>query len=1017
MNSSNPNFTDLKKDFSSKDIFEPLDEKANLNSTIKSNLKFNSELLNKPFGNLKLSNEEKKFNNFDNLNNFNESSASGFFRNENHENNISKISFSGSINFNKSNEFNSSILDSKSKRKPFDKLTFNISGNDQNNIFENFQGFNLTSNTNILTNNLNYKTNCKNDMNKLDKNNKLINNADSDLKNRIKNFENNKKINKKDNLKVENVNKIQNRIKDNLNAKKKDNSTLGYIETEGNINSISNISKKNVITKNVNDYKNNNNLINVDPIIKNQVDNNLTRLNTANNIINDAFKNKGNLDNSRNFKNIRENINQKENSKNSSSNKNRLNLMNNLNGEILNINRNNINNNSDNLNLNNNSSLNNSKFESGSKNLKEKSNLLESLSSVKCMEETHLTELENPTRKNNNLNNQSKIVKNINDSYNNINSISHSKINKCKNKSNNQIFEINESNLNNISEINRTNLSKQEQSLLKSQSKFLNKETLEKAKLFNSQFDNQIPFWIKFFIDIENNPETIQSNSSYFKADDKKKYIKDLIEMVKKDAELFDASQKHQKVKFDGKTKLKSLLLTEVKLTKNNEKSLLNNSMSNLDITGQNNNTILSQIKSNNESKLSNSKSLINQIQEESKCFEALEKSVADADLTQDDIDKLIKDDPINEKLAGVLNQYEKIEKNEAKKKVEKFSDFKKRLSKKDAITDKYGLRSTDSNKFNSVVQSAMNRFGYPNLDNIKENINDDERIFKTIDNMKFPEFFDPFMDLDYSKIQLGYLDQTDLKRLFEIDKKLNMLNPQMYSESINTDLYLMQREFNEGKEKRLKEIEQDYKEKIARIKNKEIKKPSVFDVKEENNQKPIYKDYLQEMKAKKDLKNDLFEIDNKICIIKNQEISEERKNEIYEELNLFYAKNPEYFEREMAKKIPEDFNHDLAQNSMKELNEGLEALKRDLEEFEKRNLGDKIDPNNTYEKFEIKKKEEIKQEMLKNYEKAIDMLDEMHLENQGKLILVEELEGKILEDEKKQLILGMKIFNFFQYK
>lgn len=985
---------------------ETNEEKLYLNSTLKSNLKFNSELLNKPFGTLKLNENENKFSNFDNVNNFNESSASGFFRSDNYENNISKISFSGSMNFNKSNDFNSSLLDSKGKRKPFEKLTFNVSASEQNNFFDKSNGFGLNTNYRDAKNKFDYILKKDSKLNIINKNENNLHNLTNLIQNK----------NKKEILKVENFGKIQNRIKDTINANKKQNA-VDYLGTEVNNNSTTLKNKANYSSlKNDLDFNNNSNLINIDSIINNNDKNlNPQRMNTARSLIQDLNNtnnnnSKINLDSSTQNKNLGDKSNLKENSKNYSAYKNKypINELSNLKSKEGLIKNNNINSSR---------GENSIKYEKFSKGKKETSNLLESQSEVKCMEETRLTEIDNLLIKNNNHNDnfdQTNLFdinvtnshikfqnESLSNKYNNKTNLSNNKnnqnqlINSLSNTKNNinEITEMNESNVNNVSNLNKTAIPKKELSIiLKSKTKQkLTKEELEKAKLFNYQFDSKVPFWVKFFLDLEEDPDSIQSNSSYFKVDNKIQYVDDLIQMVKKDAELYEKTQKDKEKKQEGKQIIKSLLLTEVKLTNTNPFST---DKSELSSTGR------------------SMRDASNTIQEESKyASESIEKSVAEADLSLEEreaIDKI--NDPVNKLLEGVLNKYEKTEKNEARKRVENFSEFKTRLIKRESVKEKYGLKSID--RFNSVVQSAMNRFSYPNLNNIKENLNDDERIFKTIDKLKFPEIFDPFMELDYSQFELGYLDKEDLQRLFEIDKKLHALDQEKYSESINTDLYLMQMEFNEGKHERLKEIEKEYKEKMARIKNKEIKKPSVFDIKQEDNTKPKYKDYLHEMKTKKDLKNDLFEIDNKIRITRNQEISEERKNEIFEDLSLYYAKNPEYYEREMTRKIPEDFNFDLSESSMKEINSDLAKIKADLEEFDKR-VSDK-DPNKTFEKFEIEKKNEIKQEMLKNYEKAISMLENIHLENQEKMMKVEELEKKIMEDELGQKALGIFLISIF---
>jgi hypothetical protein len=111
-----------------------------------------------------------------------------------------------------------------------------------------------------------------------------------------------------------------------------------------------------------------------------------------------------------------------------------------------------------------------------------------------------------------------------------------------------------------------TVLTNQEKSTIKDLSKQLSSEVLNKAKLCNSQFDNgEVPYWIKLFSDIQsNNDIVIPSHSSYYKATDRNKYIENLIEMCKRDAELYDAGVKHTKLRNENRNNIKSLLITGV---------------------------------------------------------------------------------------------------------------------------------------------------------------------------------------------------------------------------------------------------------------------------------------------------------------------------------------------------------------------------------------------------------------------------------------------------------------------
>ena len=110
----------------------------------------------------------------------------------------------------------------------------------------------------------------------------------------------------------------------------------------------------------------------------------------------------------------------------------------------------------------------------------------------------------------------------------------------------------------NIIQLNKSNITNDEKLMILSSYKMLSKETLEKAKLFNSQYKNSTPFWIKFFEEIES--DTLKSNSSYYKVNNKSEYVKNLIEMVQRDAAIYDSMNKSNVTKKATENSIKQLL-------------------------------------------------------------------------------------------------------------------------------------------------------------------------------------------------------------------------------------------------------------------------------------------------------------------------------------------------------------------------------------------------------------------------------------------------------------------------
>ncbi len=394
-------------------------------------------------------------------------------------------------------------------------------------------------------------------------------------------------------------------------------------------------------------------------------------------------------------------------------------------------------------------------------------------------------------------------------------------------KPTNNITESINNNETNIANMSITNsnlsfLSEDQKSFIKSQQyKSLSKETLEKAIKYNSQFNSTLPFWIKFFLETED----LKSNSSYFKVDDKDKYINNLIQMVKRDAELYDKNLHYQNVKEEAKNNIKSLLITEIDVKEQTDK------------------------------------------------------------------------DKIDEKIAEILLRYNKIDKKENN--LENYEQFKNKV----ANNNYFNKNKTDKkiNKIEENINKIENSIDKINKENTQPN---DFNELKLIGSLNFDPL-DDFKELDYSSVELGVLKPKSLNRLLEIDRQLNQLNKDLYNQSINTTLKNIQKNFNDKKEIRANKIQEKYKESIKYKPTDKNKKTSVFDIKQDDNEKIIYKDYLKEIKEKKEKNSLLNTIDDKISIVKSKPIDEEKRKKIYEKLDQYHLDNQ--FNEEYQKKINEE--------------------------------------------------------------------------------------------------------------
>ena len=533
----------------------------------------------------------------------------------------------------------------------------------------------------------------------------------------------------------------------------------------------------------------------------------------------------------------------------------------------------------------------------------------------------------------------------------------------------------------NIIQVNKSNITNDEKSMILSSYKLLSKNTLEKAKLFNSQYKNSTPFWIKFFEEIES--DTLKSNSSYYKVNNKSEYVKNLIEMVQRDADIYDSMNKSNVTKKATENSIKQIL-NEAKRdnTMNcNANSILEPSPSTTSITS-------------NNSKISY-KSKQSQHKQETQPNNHEENNTN----TQVEIEN---------KLENILKVYNKIDEKNKKfySNENNYEQFKFNL-----LT---GGKFNNDNKINkepdntSVNDNIINKVDKQEEEKQKQlNQNQKKQFeikeFKTIDSLYFGENY-TFEELNYDKIDFTAFEPSSIKKLLALDRRLHELDPERYTTSINTELKQIQDKFNKGKKERYDNIEKETREKITKFLNenylKQTKK-SIFDVQPKDEKKIKYKDYLSELKEEKKQKKLL---DTKFTMLDQQlkqccegEISQDKKDKLNKELEDFHSteefKNK--FEnmcipgKSQLNKINEDLK--VFENKNKELMEDIENLK----------ILVKIEEDK--QKKRTKEEEErYHNEVIipfRNFQQHVNGVDKQNKELFGKL---EKLEEKQKEEENK---------------
>ena len=536
-------------------------------------------------------------------------------------------------------------------------------------------------------------------------------------------------------------------------------------------------------------------------------------------------------------------------------------------------------------------------------------------------------------------------------------------------------------------EFNTSQITQDEKSMIISSYKLISKETIEKAKKLNKQY-KETPFWIKFFEEIEN--DSLKNNSSYFKINNKNEYIKNLVTMIQRDADLYDKLQKSKEIKQETENELKKLI--EENQNNINEENIIN--------INNTENTKISNNINNNSSKLKrHNSSNISKIKNNTDNNNIINNNINQTEKKNDKND-------INEKFLKILESYNKQDEKERKLyfNEDDYESFKFKL-----ITG--GKFNSDKDKEIEKIPEKIKKL--ENLEDIdekpmteKEKKKDEilkmkgVKEFMTIDNLYFGENY-TYEELNYKKIDFQIYNKESLPKILALDRRLHEIDPERYNTSINTELKKLQDEFNEGKEERLKKLEKENRERFNKYleDSKETKK-TIFDIKPKDETKIKYIDYLHYnddiKKERKELKAKLNKLDDKIKLIhsnSNKELSEEQLARMSQELKQ-YHESEEFKQKYDSINVPglsliNRVQKDLKkfEENNKELEQGLIESKKLLEEQEKKSSKEEK------EKY-IK---EIVEPFLE-HEKEVDKLEEENKNNTDK---VKQLEEEMRKEEE----------------
>ena len=581
---------------------------------------------------------------------------------------------------------------------------------------------------------------------------------------------------------------------------------------------------------------------------------------------------------------------------------------------------------------------------------------------------------------------------NINDINSNTNI---SNINKEKDDNQSEMSDIQFRNIDPLREsqtdYNISEITEDEKSMIMSSYKLISRDTIEKAKKFNKQYKTT-PFWIKFFEEIENN--SLKNNSSYFKINNKDEYIKNLVDMIQRDADLYEKSQKSKEVKQETENEIKKFI----------EENNNNNANTNENNSKNNSSTISTE--TGKKSNISSSNNIKNNSRVATSKRNDLEKNkVTDKNNNNNNsnTNEAEKKNDISNKFNQILETYNK------------FDEKEKRIYLNEDDYETFKFKLITGGKFNSDREKEIEKIPktikkLEKLEDISERPMTEKekqkdeilkfkglKEFKTIDTLYFGDNY-TFEELNYGKIDFFAYNKESLPKLLELDRRLHEIDPERYNTSINTELKKIQDEFNLGKEERMKKADKEIRDKFNKyIKEKDTKK-TIFDVKPNDETKIKYKDYLhyndETKKERKELKMKLNELDDKLKqIYSNKEVPKEKLDKINKEIEDYHS-TEEYKQKYETLNVPgliflnrikkeiinfENTNRELTQGLLEAKNLlEIEQKKSSKEEIEKY-LKEVVEPFYEHEK-EVQKFEE---ENKNDYDKVLKLEDSIKKEEE----------------------------------
>ena len=533
-----------------------------------------------------------------------------------------------------------------------------------------------------------------------------------------------------------------------------------------------------------------------------------------------------------------------------------------------------------------------------------------------------------------------------------------------------------------LTEFNTSQITENEKSMIISSYKLISKETIEKAKKLNKQY-KETPFWIKFFEEIENN--TLKNNSSYFKINNKNEYIKNLVTMIQRDADLYDKLQKSKEIKQETENEIKKIIQENNDNISNIESNQNNNSITS--DTNNNNTNNTSKIKRHNSSKININKNKIDN---------------NNINLTEKKSDK----NDINDKFSKILESYNKLDEKERKLFLneEDYESFKFKLitggkfnTEKEKEIEKIPVMIKKLENLEDIDEKPMTE-KEKKLDKIQKIKGIKE--FKTIDMLYFGEDY-TFQELNYNKIDFYAFNKESLPKLLALDRRLHEIDPERYKTSINTELKKLQDEFNAGKEERMKKADKEISDKFNKyMEDTKEKKKTIFDIKPKDETRIKYTDYLHYKddikKEKKELMSKLNKLDDKIKQIyssNNKELSKEQISKFEQELDKYHS-SEEFKEKYKALNVPglsliNRLQKDIKQFEIKnkELEQGLIETQKLIEEQER--------------KSSKEEKEKYIKEIVEPFFEHEKEVEQLEKENKNDSDKVKQLEEEMKKEEE----------------